>query len=85
MRQFLHKYTNAANMQIPLWKNIFYFFVRSARFSLRGGIYLALQGFLTRAECRVLRMTAENGGARQGLDYPTLYVLRRLAEESGEA
>ena len=48
-------------MQIPLWKNIFYFFVRSARFPLRGGIYLALQGFLTRAKYRALRMTAENG------------------------
>ena len=57
MRRFLHKYANTACK----YRYGKIFFVRSARIPLRGGIYLALQGFLMRAECRALRMTAENG------------------------
>ena len=70
---------------MPLWKNIFYFFVRSARFPLRGGIYLALQGFLTRAECRALRMTAKNGVCTSGFILPYLIRHSGACEESGEA
>ena len=85
MRQFLHKYANTANMQIPLWKNIFYFFVRSAISPARRDLF-SLTGV---PHARGMLCAQDDGRKRRvhvgGLDCPTLYVIRGLAEESGEA
>ena len=43
-----------------------------------------MQGFLTRAESRALRMTGKTEAARSWFDYPALYVIPSEAEESAK-